>query len=177
MPARKASRKPAKKAPDPVEPVPLVATVVVPPPSRSLAIPEQAAQMEAHLTTIKGPGDVSPTAVVRMRELIPVEKVAMVLKEMLSATRWVGMGEFMREVPDWRSREAAVKIHLAYTEGTPVQRIEQISSTVENEEQTLDRLRKSPASRRHMRAALDGMDADDGIDHAGKSAVSQLENG
>lgn len=67
----------------------------------------------------------------------------------------------MREVPDWRTREAGVKINLAYTEGLPIQCIEQISTNVESEAQTMARLEKSPASRRHMRAALDAMEAQD----------------
>jgi len=132
----------------------------VPPPSTSLPVEKQKAQMLEHVESIANVGHVSASAIIRMRELIPPMDAVKVISGMMTATRWVGTGKNVMEVPDWRTREAGARVYLAYTEGLPIQRTETITKVVESEDQTMARAEKSPATRRHMRRELDRMDAE-----------------
>jgi hypothetical protein len=110
--------------------------------------------MEAHLLSINNPGHVSPSAVTRMKALIPADTVMAVVSGMLHATRWVGIGEAAQEVPDWRTREAGVKIFLSYTEGLPVQRQEIITHDMGSGD-LMARAEKSPALVRQIERMLE----------------------
>lgn len=143
MPSRKKPVKPAAPAPQAKEP------------AAPLAITET-------LAAIKDVRDIGPSVVEQMMSLIPPSVVADKINAMMHATRWIGNGEHMREVPDTRAQEAGVKLYLAYVVGMPVQRSESIVKNLESEDQTMERAAKSPATRRHMRRMLDAMDEADG---------------
>ena len=64
----------------------------------------------------------------------------------------------MIEVPDHKTRLAAVTLELAYVEGTPVRREISVTGTFESFETVLERLKESPEARRMMKGM--GMNLD-----------------
>ena len=104
-----------------------------------------------------------PSVVAEMMVLIPPSVIAEQIQSLLTATRWVGKGKHAREEPDYRAREIGLRYWFSYGIGLPVQRIEQINTTVESESQLMERAKHSPATRRHLRAELDRMEAEDGV--------------
>lgn len=102
------------------------------------------------VTTLASPGEINRSVVRIMAEKIPADKVAGMVLEMLEATRITKAGE----VPDWRAREAAMKIYYSYIEGLPIQR-QEIHQTVTNksDEESM-RVLQSPAMMRAMLAMM-----------------------
>ncbi len=86
---------------------------------------------------------------------IPPDEVAVIIKDLTKATTTVRTGaETSKEVPDNRTRLAAVQLYLSYMLGQPVQRTEVKTQVIESEEQTLARLLGSPAVREALRREL-----------------------
>ena len=101
-----------------------------------------------------------PSVVEEMMLLIPPSEIAVEIRSLLRATRWIGKGKNAREVPDYRAREIGLKYWFSYGVGLPVQRIEQINTTVESESQLVERMRYSPATLRHMEALIEQIKAE-----------------
>jgi hypothetical protein len=100
-------------------------------------------------------GDIGTGLILQLAKEVPPEQIAVAIKEMLGATtnQRTGAHDY-EEVPDWRAREAAVKLYLSYMLGMPVQRTEVKTQVIESEEQTLARLLGSPAVREALRREL-----------------------
>ena len=112
------------------------------------------------LAKIDGSSPVAPSAIREMMQLIPPSRIAERIDFLLNATRETGRGKHLREIPDTRAIEVGVKLYLSYVEGLPVQRIEQINTTVESENQLVERMRYSPATLRHMEALIEQIKAE-----------------
>lgn len=87
---------------------------------------------------------------------ITPDKIRQTLEGMLSA-EIVSQGGRTR--PDYRTRESAVKLLLAYTVGTPVQRQEQVNYNMDMgdlpKEELLQKLAESPSTREMLQSMLD----------------------
>jgi hypothetical protein len=111
------------------------------------------------ISSLAAPGEINRSAVAILAEKVPANDVCAMIAEMLQATRPTKHGP----IPDWRAREAAAKIWLAYQEGLPIQR-QEIHQTVTNrtEDESM-RLLESPAMRRAMREMLDRAEREEEI--------------
>jgi hypothetical protein len=80
------------------------------------------------------------------------DKNAQVIEDAKNATHRVfdPASRTMIEVPDHKTRLAAVTLELAYVEGTPVKREISVTGTFESFETVLDRLKQSPEARRML---------------------------
>lgn len=93
------------------------------------------------------PGEINKSVVAILRTHVPMEMVGEMLQEMMQATRVTKHGE----LPDWRAREAAAKLILAYSEGLPIQRVETKNEQVANTDgDLLMRVLESPALMRNL---------------------------
>jgi hypothetical protein len=108
--------------------------------------------MTSPLESITKASDVGPALLGKLAELVPPAVIAAKVQEMLEAELKNARGEYY---PDWRAREAGIKLYLSYMIGMPVQRQIVVSEQRESTGQTLDRLLASPASRRALRSVLD----------------------
>lgn len=108
--------------------------------------------MNSPLESITKASDVGPALLGKLAELVPPAVIAAKIHEMLDAELKNARGEFY---PDWRAREAGIKLYLSYQLGMPVQRQIVVNEQRENKEQTLERLLASPASRRALQMALE----------------------
>lgn len=104
------------------------------------------------LDQIKESRDIGPALLGKLAELVPPAVIAEKIMEMLDAEMKNARGEYY---PDWRAREAGIKLYLSYQLGMPVQRQIVVNEQRENTSQTLERLLASPASRRALQAVLD----------------------
>ncbi len=104
------------------------------------------------LDQIKESRDIGPALLGKLAELVPPAVIAAKIHEMLDAEIKNARGEFY---PDWRAREAGIKLYLSYQLGMPVQRQIVVNEQRETTSQTLERLLASPASRRALQAVLD----------------------
>lgn len=106
-------------------------------------------------------GDIGTGLMLQLAKEVPLDEVAKAIKEMMGATtnQRVGAHNY-EEVPDWRAREAAVKLYLSYMLGMPVQRVQTETRVIENDEQTLARILESPAVRDALRRELAVPEAD-----------------
>jgi uncharacterized protein (DUF2336 family) len=103
------------------------------------------------ISSLANPGEINRSVVAIIAEKIPGEQVGDMLREMLHATRPTKHGE----IPDWRAREAAMKLFIAYREGLPVQR-QEIHQTVTNRSEDENmRLLESPAVRSMLKKMLE----------------------
>lgn len=84
---------------------------------------------------------------------IPETEIVSKIREMLNASYVTKSG---KEHPDYRAREAGIKLYLSYTVGLPLQR--QIMANVNqerpSEEAEWSRILTSPAARRVLKARL-----------------------
>jgi hypothetical protein len=93
-----------------------------------------------------------------------VENSIRVIREAMQATHRIfdsGKRQLI-EVPDHKTRLAAVTLLLAYKEGRPVQRAAEITAKFESAEQVLERLNKS----------VDGRKALEIIDHLARGNMA-----
>lgn len=103
----------------------------------------------------KNPSSVGVRLLTTLAETVPAEDVTAVIKDLLGATSTVRTGsESFKEVPDYRAREAGVKLYFGYMLGLPVQRTIEIQRKEEFDEETWDRLLTSPSAKEAMRRAL-----------------------
>lgn len=120
--------------------------------TRPHALPMATESPPPSLDQIKSTRDISPLLLGKLAELVPPELIAEKISEMLDAEMKNARGEFY---PDWRAREAGIKLYLSYQLGMPVQRQIVVNETRESTGQTLERLLASPASRRALQSVLD----------------------
>jgi hypothetical protein len=90
---------------------------------------------------------------------------ARVIREARNATHRIFIKEAggLVEVPDHKTRLAAVTLELAYREGLPVQRQVEVQAKIEDKSGLLDRAYRSPALRRHLQQMLDQANKVQGI--------------
>lgn len=150
---------PSRRKPAPPPAAPPAAAPAVPDLQPEPAPEPEAA--EVALEQIKDVRQLSTAVIEEMIRLIPPSRIAQEIETMLTAKRWVGKGENMRQEPDLRAREIGLRYWFSYGIGLPVQRQEIVSTHMESESQVMARARLSPATRAAMRAELDQMDADD----------------
>lgn len=99
------------------------------------------------------PGDVNRKVCSVLADIVPVEEVGEGIKEMMQATT-IGRGG--DEVPDYRAREAAMKLWLAYSVGMPLQRQEIVQVNVDGSKESLsDKIKSSPALRAQLKRMLE----------------------
>lgn len=101
------------------------------------------------------PGDLSPRAVSIILEQIPLDQIRDTLQDMLKAERPLKGGG---TIPDWRAREAAMKLYLAYKEGLPIQRQQIVTTQVESGPNMLELARTNQYVRDALRNQLDELD-------------------
>lgn len=77
------------------------------------------------ITSISLPGDINRQVAEVLARAVPASEIGELIKTMMSATRQTKHGE----EPEWRAREAAAKLWLAYQVGLPVQR-QEIAQTI-----------------------------------------------
>lgn len=74
------------------------------------------------------PALLGPKAIERLAREVPIEKVIATIKDMMEANMTAGnaaaklVAAGMEPPPDWRAREAALKLWLSYVVGMPIQR-------------------------------------------------------
>jgi hypothetical protein len=95
--------------------------------------------------------DLGPALLLKLVLEVSPEEIVEALKGMVNATMTTKDG---RTVPDYRAREAGVKLYLIYVVGMPVQRVMSTPQRLESEDQTMSRLMASPAAREAMKQAL-----------------------
>ena len=115
----------------------------------TMATPSKPAPALDH---IKDSRDIGPALLGKLADLVPPEVIAAKIMEMLDAEIENARGQ---TYPDWRAREAGIKLYLSYQLGMPVQRQIVVNETRESTGQTLERLLASPASRRALQSVLD----------------------
>lgn len=99
------------------------------------------------------PSALGPKAVEELARRIPIDRVITLLENMMGAVMVSNsIGKAMRErgeapPPDWRAREAAVKIYLSYVVGMPVQRQHLVKETLTTPTDPTQDLAASPAAR------------------------------
>ena len=95
--------------------------------------------------------DLGPALLLQLVLEVPPEEIVEALKGMVNATMTTKDG---RKVPDYRAREAGVKLYLTYVVGMPVQRVISTPTILESDDRTMSRLMASPAAREAMKRAL-----------------------
>lgn len=91
-----------------------------------------------------------------LKEAFSPDDIVQCMEEMLNAEIETKGGNIR---PDYRTRERAVALWLAYTVGTPVQRQEQVNYNMDmsdlNEDELISKLSQSPAMLTKVQAMLD----------------------
>ena len=101
------------------------------------------------------PSNIGVRLLTTLTKELPPEKVAQVIAELMEASTTIRTGsDSSAQVPDHRTRLAAVQLYLSYNLGMPVQRTITKEEKVESDIETMARLMASPAAREAMRKAL-----------------------
>jgi hypothetical protein len=109
------------------------------------------------IQSIAAPGDLSPRVISILAEKIPADQIRQTIQEMMSAERPLKGGA---SIPDWRAREAAVKLWLAYCEGLPIQRQQIVTHQVSGPD-LWETAKTNPHVREALRNQLAALDAAD----------------
>jgi hypothetical protein len=130
---------------------------IVPPDAIAEAIAKARAERASGRVSIADPGELSKEVIGAIQRHVDPDKVGRVLAKMLDAKRTLKNGD---ELDDSRTQEAALKLYLAYSVGTPVQRTESVNVNVDADSaQGLEeRLRNAPALRQVFRKLIDKID-------------------
>lgn len=103
------------------------------------------------LNQIKQASDLGASLLATLAKEVGHDVIIATLKDMLTANTVTKAG---KKAPDWRAREAGVKMYLAYMVGMPVQRSVTIERKEESEGETMTRLLESPAAREALKRAM-----------------------
>jgi hypothetical protein len=122
-------------------------------------MPEQPDQPESPVTEAAAipisPSLLGPEAIRKIAEAVSPQEIANAIKAMMVT------GSLMKAAkeagfeapPDWRAREAGIKLWCSYVIGMPVQRQHIVKEDIRRE-QPLEELLRSPAARAALREAL-----------------------
>lgn len=116
---------------------------------------EMSSRRAPSIEEIRSVSNISQHLLERLVAEIPAKRILEGIKEMLSATFITKSG---KSHPDYRAREAGLKLYMSYAIGLPVQR--QIIANVTHpsskpDEDPWSSVRDSPAARRALRAKLE----------------------
>lgn len=122
---------------------------------------------------IKQAAHITSRLLEQLAEKFPPETVVSYIQKLLTATHVTAGGKV---IDDNRAIEAGVKLLLSYQVGLPIQRQEIVTMTVDGDKAIEEKLSRSPAMRKALKARIEQMDQQPSEELAVKPVEVEVES-